>query len=253
MLKALAWKEWREQRPLMLTGMALCVAMPFFLAAGMSVVETRQGFRGLAEMLSLTLALVIWPLFAAAAGATTISTEIDDGTLRFLLSRPVSRRAVWAIKVLMASVSAFAVVAFSLLVVEAFNFWAFGGVDVERFSLDRVLRHFGPSPFDLVNVASVSLLLFACAVFFSTFLAGPLTAAAAGLALSLTILTGIFVLWSRFSLVPRFEPQWLATAIALTALLILMASLVLFARAELFRASLHFSTAVVARGRRGAR
>ena len=40
----------------------------------------------------------VWQLFALAMGATTFGTEMADGSLRFLLSRPVSRRRLWLVK-----------------------------------------------------------------------------------------------------------------------------------------------------------
>ena len=91
MNRSLLWKEWREQRPLILTGLLVAALMPFFLIAGLSAVGNRPvHLRDLSEAMLGLYTLLLWPLFAAARGAGTVATEIGDGTLGFFLSRPGS-------------------------------------------------------------------------------------------------------------------------------------------------------------------
>ena len=90
MVRALVWKEWREQRAVVLAGLLLAVALPPFLLAGMSLMGSRVDVTGLAQALPVVYAGLLWPLFAAAAGAGTIAAEVGNGTLGFLLSRPAS-------------------------------------------------------------------------------------------------------------------------------------------------------------------
>jgi len=233
MLKVLAWKEWREQRPVVYAGVILAAVMPMFLAAGLPLRGPYWDAITWIEMIPVALGIFVWPILAAAAGASTISNEAGDGTLGFLLSRPVSRTRLWLIKVSVALLSALTVAAISLAFAQICNAWVFQGrADA---SVGVLLRRASFGPFDLVALASLSLLLFACAVFFSTFLPRPLPAAAAGAALALLMLAGILLLWAFLSLTPRLEPQWLAAEVTLAALLILLASLIIFARAELLR------------------
>src|SRR5512134_735288 len=98
-MTALAWKEWREQRPIVLTAILLALVTPFFLMA--VTAGSRRGFdlRGVADILPAVLYLLVCPLFAAAAGSSTIANEIGDGTLGFLLSRPMPRARIWTVKV----------------------------------------------------------------------------------------------------------------------------------------------------------
>ena len=98
--------------------------------------------------------------------------------------------------------------------------------------------------FGLVFMAGGVMLLFASAVFFSTFLSRAMTAAAAGVVTSLGIVSLIFVVWSRFDLMPRFEPGLVAVELGAASMLILLASLNVFARGEMLsgRGVLRYAT-----------
>lgn len=231
MLRALAWKEWREQRAVVLAGMAAAFVMPLLVPA-MAPLIAVSAPGGLWDVLPVGLALVLWPAFAAAAGAGTLAHEAGDGTLRFLLSRPVGRTQVWLVKVALAAAAGFAVAAWSLLVALGLA-WSIGA----ESSLGQILGRIAPSTFDPFSALSISVLLFSTSVLFSTVFSRPLTAAAAAVATSLVVLSGIFLQWSVLSLVPRFESQWLALEVTGVALLILATSCLLFARAELINVS----------------
>jgi hypothetical protein len=98
--------------------------------------------------------------------------------------------------------------------------------------------------FSVVFLAGGLLLLFASAVFFSTFLSRAMTAAAAGVVTALGVISLIFVVWSRFDLIPRFEPGLVAVELGAAAVLILLASLYVFARGEMLsgRGVLRYAT-----------
>ncbi|MBW2278855.1 MAG: ABC transporter permease, partial [Deltaproteobacteria bacterium] len=119
--RALLWKEWREQRPIVITGLVLAALMPFFLIAGASTMKRELDFNALANTMPLFLGAVVWPLLAAACGAATISSEIGDGTIGFLLSRPTSRRRVWFAKVAVAAAALLAIIVGSLGVAVVFE------------------------------------------------------------------------------------------------------------------------------------
>ncbi len=99
--RALVWKEWREQRLVVLAGLGLTLAMPLFLAAGLLAMRargsTRPGWQGQGCPCSC------WGSSGRCspppAAPTTIANEIGDRTIGFLLSRPVSRGRVWLLKV----------------------------------------------------------------------------------------------------------------------------------------------------------
>jgi hypothetical protein len=247
MLRALAWKEWREQRPVVYTGVILAALLPLFLAVGLPWRGPRREMLHLAGMIPVALGSFVWPLLAAAAGAATVSSDKGGGTLGYLLSRPVSRMRLWVIKVTVAILSVVTASLISLALAQAYIFWLLRGQ--ADTSLGALVRRGGfGGPFDILVLASLSLLLFACATFFSTLLARALPAAVSGGALALLVLSGILLIWAAFSLQPWLEPQWLAAEMFLAAMTILLASFAIFARAELLRPRFGWQAGVVAAG-----
>jgi ABC-type transport system involved in multi-copper enzyme maturation permease subunit len=239
------WKEWREQRPIVITGLVLAAMMPIFLIAGASTMKRELDLQGLANTMPLILAVVMWPLLAAACGAATISSEIGDGTIGFLLSRPASRRRVWFAKVAVAALALVVIVVGSLGVAALFDGIAPGSAPQSVMQqLDLIQGYDGVQTFGMVGLAGGVILLFASAVFFSTFLSRAMTAAAAGVVTSLGIVSLIFVVWSRFDLMPRFEPGLVAVELGAASVLILLASLYVFARGEMLsgRGALRYAT-----------
>ena len=219
MTRALMWKEWREQRPIVIAGLATAIVLPFVLAA---VVASMGRHADLAS-LSMLLPLAMWPLLAAACGASAISGEIGEGTLGFLLSRPVSRLRVWLVKVAMAGLALALIIAASLAVMALFSVaqgHLFGGVPLD-------------SPGVIIAGAALVLLLFACSVFFSTFVSRALTAAAAGIVSAFAIGTLIFLVWTRIGVTPAFELELLALELLGAAVLVLVASLAIFMAGEM--------------------
>ncbi|HZI95431.1 MAG TPA: ABC transporter permease subunit [Patescibacteria group bacterium] len=229
LIRALAWKEWREQRALVVTGVALAILIPLLLMVGEAAAGRPLDMATLAGILPGIYILMLWPLLSVAAGAAAIANEIQDGTLGYLLSRPASRLRVWAVKVVMAFFSGLVILAGSLAIA-----WLFGLLAGTAAFSEATL---GSTPLSGFLIIPATLLLFATSVFFSTFLTRAMTAAAAGLAASLLILAGFFLLWSRLEIYPRLEPEWMALEIFLAAGLLLLASLYLFWRGELLRGS----------------
>jgi ABC-2 type transport system permease protein len=231
MLKVLAWKEWREQRPAILAGFALAAVLPVFVAAG-SVLQDGSP-RDLLTPLPIVFLGGLWPLMAAAAGSITIANESEEGTLHFLLSRPISRGRIWLVKV-GAALAAVAVVAlFSLLVIGFVN----GLMPPESAAagVATIVGGVGTTIYHPLALVSATILLFSCSVLCSALLTRTLTAAAAGLALAMALMAGIFLVWSGLALVPRLEPQWLALELVVASAAVLLASLIVFAWGELFQ------------------
>ena len=52
--------------------------------------------------------------------------------------------------------------------------------------------------------------------------------------ISLALLALVLLAWTRLSLVPRLEPQWFASEVLILAAGVLLISLIVFARVELF-------------------
>jgi ABC-2 type transport system permease protein len=87
-------------------GVALLAAAPVFVAAILAVAGGLGNPDSLAleVFASLTLGLVV-PLVALVLGTGALGTEIDDGTVVYLLVKPVSRRTVILAKMLVAAVA----------------------------------------------------------------------------------------------------------------------------------------------------
>lgn len=247
MLKALAWKEWREQRPVVIAGVAISITMPFFVMAG-SMVNNDGRLDRVLEPLLFGIMGGWWPLLGAAAGSITIANEDEGGTIRFLLSRPVSRTQVWLAKVSVAAVAWSVVAVLSLLVVAVVDRLLPAGASVD--SLAFLMGTHSSTIYDPLALTSISCLLFACSVFCSTLLNRTLTAATAGIALALILLSGIMLAWTSLSLSPALEPQWVAFEVVLLSVVILLASVAVFARGELFARSSGSSSSGAGRGGR---
>jgi len=224
MLRALAWKEWREQRPVILSGLVLAALLPLFLIAGASGMARSANLADLAGLLPAAYALLLWPLFAAAAGATTVAGEISDGTLGFLLSRPLTRARVWAVKTTVAAMGVALIAAGSALVALAFS--RISGIRASMFAEAATAA---------ASTAGFAFLTFACATFFSGIVSRTITAAAGGIAAALAILVGLSFVWSAVGLSPALEPGWIGLDMLLTGLAVLCGALYVFNRGEMLR------------------
>jgi hypothetical protein len=141
---------------------------------------------------------------------------------------------VWAVKVAMGALAVALIVAGSLIVAAGFR-WITGGQGSQDVvaSLSFLGRHQDLDPIALISLSGGVALLYAAGVFFSTFISRAMTAAAAGLVTSLTLISVLFVAWLHLDLVPRFEPELMAVELSVVALLVLAGSLFIFTRGEL--------------------
>ena len=184
MLRALLWKEWREQRSIALAGVALAAVVPAMIVAIGVSTGGSSNFLEISDMVPFLSAVLIWPLFAALAGASTNAGEADGGSFFFLLSRPVSRTRVWAVKTAMGSAASIAVIGVSFVIAQAIDRWAGGPGFSFPFSSDPVQTNLTDAGVQALAVGLV-IMSFAGAVFFSTFVGRALSAALAGISLAL--------------------------------------------------------------------
>ena len=225
MTRALFWKEWREQRPIVLAGLAAAIAMPFFALIGTSVFGGSFRVDSLSQVLPALGIIALLPLFACATGAATFADDRADRTLGFLITRPASRRRVWATKVIVAAL-AFAVIFVGIWgifvglgAVIGGERWAdqfpqrFSrfGFDTTNFIMNAVWNSFehieAGSPSDVLGDVSSEIsfvvgtpftlfLFFAAAVFLSTWTRRALNAALAALVVTLLLQAGSVIVWS---------------------------------------------------------
>ena len=228
--KALAWKEWREQRLTVLVGIVMSIATPFVMIAGSTTGGGRLDLAGLADVLPMVFAALLVPLLAAAAGGATIASELGEGTLGFLLSRPVPRARIWSVKIAIGAAATLAILLGSLVVAWIFALVTHPGES--GFSIREILSK-DSAGLAVVAALSGTALLFCASVFFSTFLSRAMNAAGAGLAASSAMIAVLFMILSRLDIVPRLEPGLFVLEVLLAALAFLMGSLYLFCRGEL--------------------
>ena len=175
MLKALLWKEWRAQRSLVLGALALATVLPAFLMAGAMAGTTNARVHEVFRILIPIHALLVWPLFAAATAGSSFAGDMGDGTMKFLLSRPVSRARVWLVKVAV-SLAAFVTVVAGTTLLSVVFLWLSAANNAVFWS---TLRSDFDDIFDpeIVTVAILLVFLSGCSVYCSTFVKRPLLAA----------------------------------------------------------------------------
>jgi hypothetical protein len=110
MFRALYIKQWVQLSTLRWVGFGLCVVLPFFLWTGAAAAK-RGWFPFTVGEYSLTtlfgealpaFSILMWALLAVMFAAQTFAGDRADGTDRFLLERPVSRRSIWRARALAA-------------------------------------------------------------------------------------------------------------------------------------------------------
>lgn len=226
-IRAIAWKEWREQRPVFLMGVILSAMLPALLAAGSAALRGSVEFSSVADAQLIVLVCLVAPAFVLATGSATLAGETGQGTIDFLLTRPVSRTTLWFVKISMGAAVSLGAVACSTAVALFLSARA-GGSGVEVLGVIETLSIFEEAVPGIVGL--FLLLLYAATVFFSTFLSRSVTAAGAGLTASVSLFTVTLLIWSRLDL--DFEPviALLCVHLAGISLVILAASLALFRR-----------------------
>jgi len=236
MLKALLWKEWRAQRPLVLAGIGIAAIFPLVMFVG---IATSAGSRGGedAPIVAFLTMMCVWPVLAAAFGATAFGSEMADGSMQFLLSRPVSRSRLWLVK-LVTGVGSYLVMLVATIAVLV-CYAQLAGIE---------WRSLLPRPRDLVDpqflllllsAVSILLLLFACSMYCSIFARRPLIAALGGTLIGVGIAAGVWLAWSLVapSSPPLFQSFYAAGAVVgapAAALAILAVGYRAFCRGDIF-------------------
>ena len=242
MLKALIWKEWRQQRSLILAGVAIAAVQSLGLLVLMSAGRTSLS-SDIVEMALVITAMCVLPLFAAAMGASLFGNDMADGNLRFLLSRPVSRHRVWCVKF------GSGLIAYGVLIAGTVLVGALVASITAAFGAPVSVRGLSPGPNFWVNLAMFGLatlfllFLFVCAAYCSLFVRGALTATLAG-----GIMGGAMGLAAWILLQP-LAPSWqgfddsyygmgFVTALPLAIVGIVAATYWVFCRGDLFGSNL---------------
>lgn len=165
----------------------------------------------IATVMLFPIAYVLLPLYVALVGGDLVAKEAEDGTLRMILSRPISRLRLllikWLAGAIFSALLVFALGTIGLILTSVFFHWGglFAFVPGELFSVldgSTGLRHYAAAHLLLVVKACTILGL---AFMFSCFNVKP--AAATILALSVTFVS--FVLMQ----IPFFKDlqQWFFT------------------------------------------
>jgi hypothetical protein len=226
----LVWKEWREQSGVVAAGAGMALALPLFVLAGMKVAGNRPlDATGIADLLTGLYAGIVWPVAALAAGAATFAHEAGDGTLAYLLARPMSRARIWSMKVLAGAAAALTVVLISLLIAWAAGGMAGGsglGAEVRRLTDD------GLGGFVAISFVLILVLMFCTSVLFSVLISRPLTAAAGGLAAASGMAGLLALFWWRLDIAPRLEPGLAILQLLILSAAALGASLIIARRVE---------------------
>lgn len=135
MFRALWIKHWVQLRALRWVGFAVGIALPFVFWAGAEAAKRGWFGKGRSDydLTSLIIdalpmgAAVLWGLLALMFSAQAFAGDRADGTERFLLDRPVSRRRTWLSRVLATLPSVLVVIAGQALYVWALATLVHGG------------------------------------------------------------------------------------------------------------------------------
>ncbi len=99
-MKSLFLKEWRQGRLFLLFGLAFGGLVPIlWVLLAVAFVETASDQKSLDEFLAAVYYLVP-PVVACVVASGLLAAEVERGTLPVLLALPLSRRRIWAAKVL---------------------------------------------------------------------------------------------------------------------------------------------------------
>lgn len=197
MLRALLWKEWRAQRSLVLAALALATVLPAFLMAGAMAGAPNARLHEVSRILIPLHAMLVWPLFAAATAGSSLAGDMGDGTMKFLLSRPVSRARVWLVKVGVALAAFVAVVVGTTLLSVVFLWLSAANSEV---FWNTLRTDFGDSLEPEVLIAAIPFVfLFGCSVYCSTFMKRPMMAALGGFAVAAAMAGTIGLVWWALS------------------------------------------------------
>jgi len=231
MLRALVWKEYREQLPVAVAGMAISLVLPFVVVSMVAATMSQADPMDMADVLRFVLAVMVWPIFAAAIGATTFASDGRSANLGFLLSRPVARGWVWLAKTVTGALTVVVVVGTSWLISRTFDYLIAG--PSTRPSLSSGPLN-GTEGFAAANVFALIALSFALSVLFAGLWERSLTAAGSGLAVGLGLVVLSNAYWQAIGTFSRdVGARIILTQLGLVSMAILVVSLYAFARSDL--------------------
>jgi hypothetical protein len=229
MLKALVWKEYREQRQVALMGLLVSAMLPvLFIVVGYAVAGSGSAsmLPDLLQASAMSGVALVGPIFAAVAGAATNLPESQVAALGYLLSRPVSRQGVWAVKVGIGALS-LATIVMGAVAIQ----WALHLILMERAARTPLAYLRGAPILDLMGFL---LLTFACSALFTTLTSSPLVAAGGGLVSSVAIHVIVYGSWAVAGLYWNLE-RVSSIEIGVVILLVFACSAYTFRRGELMR------------------
>ena len=197
MLRALIWKEWRQQRAIVAVAAGLALLLPLLVYALGRTSSNRMYMLDLAELVPVLTTALVWPLFAAVIAATASCGETEGGSLVFLLSRPVSRSTIWAVKLGAAAAAFGAVVVFSFVVAELLHMWIVGQWYAFPFQNGPTTELGGEAMRALI--LGVIVVCFAATMFAGLLTRQQVTAAAAGVTATVAVAGAALLLQSVYS------------------------------------------------------
>ncbi len=174
---SMLWKEWRENRAMLL---AVLVAVLALLPA-LRALDIIQDFSD--DYLVSQIVIVV---LSACIGASLVGSEVSRGTLDLLWTRPVARWRLWAAKACFGLVACLAICLALGLTVQ----------QVEQGAQRYRFTHFLVWPYEATLALTSGL-------FFSAVVHSPLTAGLLGFAVAFPVAAGMFVLPVR---IPLFWP-----------------------------------------------
>jgi len=231
MIRALLWKEWREQRGVVAAGLILVVLAPLGTFAWSASRSNPLSGDDHNQLLGLFFVLFLWPLFAAACGAGTVANEHATGSLGYLLSRPIARWKIIGGKTVTALFSWIVIVGGSLAAM----------LVVASLTGSGTTRWFHKATQDVDNVGVVvlavaaSLLIFACAMYFSNVMRRTMTVAAAAIVAALALMTLVGFYLMRLDPSVAMDPGILGWQVIAFSAIFAVGAGYLFSSGELLR------------------
>jgi ABC-type transport system involved in multi-copper enzyme maturation permease subunit len=223
-MRAIFWKEFRENCPLLWLGFALAVVIINVYAASLRTFAQTSAARQDLNLLCGAVLLGLAGLVVLATTANLFATEKARGTLPYLLALPVSRPRIWLAKALSALAlsvaSALLLFAPVLLLIP----WIARTIHLALYLPDIVLW---------------VLLVFAVTVFFSALLTRTISVVFASLvALAALTFGSLFAVLGGGVTLLGYDPALDAALLAFTAApALILASLAAFARGELMQSA----------------
>lgn len=238
MLRSLIWKEWREQRPIAILGLVVGLGLPLFLMGVLALFGLEERLGDVATLMPVFSWLVLWPLAAVATAATALSGEHSGGRLPFLLSRPVPRPLLLAVKLGIAAAVTVGIVAAGQAT--ALTMRSIAGLDeasampIDLSALDPVISS---------GVISFAALIFVVAAMLGLVMERTLAICGITLAVSALLYGGNFWVWWNldYAPYPGLGVLWYPAGLAL---LLTAALFHRFGRAELLRGRQHALRAI---------